>query len=91
MIGTSTKPGAFTEEIAAEMARNVDRPIIFPLSNPTRLAEAHPQDVSNWTDGRALMTTGSPFPPVEVNGSKTEIGILDSRSRSVPYELTGPR
>lgn len=66
------------------MARNVDRPIIFPLSNPTRLAEAHPQDVSNWTDGRALMTTGSPFPPVEVNGSKMEIGTLHPRIRRGP-------
>lgn len=56
------------------MARHVDRPIIFPLSNPTRLAEAHPQNVSDWTGGQALMTTGSPFSPVEVDGSRVEIG-----------------
>lgn len=79
LIGTSTQPGAFTREVVAEMARHVDRPVVFPLSNPTRLAEAHPQDVSDWTDGRALMTTGSPFPPVEHNGTKTEIGT------SAPY------
>ena len=74
LIGTSTRPGAFTEEIVTEMAKHVDRPIVFPLSNPTRLAEGQPQDIINWTEGRALITTGSPFPPAEYRGTKTEIG-----------------
>ena len=55
------------------MARHVDRPIIFPLSNPTRLHEADPKDLNNWTDGRALIATGSPFPPVTHNGKKYEV------------------
>lgn len=74
LIGTSTKPGAFTEAVIREMARNVDRPIIFPLSNPTRLHEAKPDDLYHWTEGRALVTTGSPFPPVNYNGVEHEIG-----------------
>jgi malate dehydrogenase (oxaloacetate-decarboxylating) len=52
----------------------VDRPIILPLSNPTRLAEADPADVLAWTGGRALVATGSPFPPVEIGGSLRRIG-----------------
>lgn len=74
LIGTSTKPKAFTEDIIREMAKHVDRPIVFPLSNPTRLHEAQPQDINKWTDGKALIATGSPFPPVEHNGIKKEIG-----------------
>jgi hypothetical protein len=74
LIGTSTKPGAFTEEIVREMAKHVKRPMIFPLSNPTRLHEAKPEDLIKWTDGQALVATGSPFPPVEHNGKKIEIG-----------------
>ena len=73
LIGTSTKPGTFTEEIVKEMAKHVDRPIIFPLSNPTRLHEAKPTDIYKWTDGKALIATGSPFPPVEHNGTKYEV------------------
>ncbi|KAJ5956335.1 Malic enzyme NAD-binding [Penicillium viridicatum] len=73
LIGTSTKPGAFTEDIVRAMARKVERPIIFPLSNPTRLHEAKPADLYEWTDGRALVATGSPFPPVTHNGTKYDI------------------
>ncbi|KAJ5178556.1 Malic enzyme NAD-binding [Penicillium coprophilum] len=73
LIGTSTKPGAFTEDIIREMADHVKRPIIFPLSNPTRLHEAKPADLYEWTDGRALVATGSPFPPVTHNGTDYEI------------------
>ncbi|PGG97196.1 malate dehydrogenase (oxaloacetate-decarboxylating) [Blastomyces parvus] len=73
LIGTSTKAGAFTEQIIREMARHVEHPIVFPLSNPTRLHEAQPKDVMEWTGGKALIATGSPFPPVEYRGMKTEI------------------
>ncbi|KAJ5330456.1 hypothetical protein N7476_000239 [Penicillium atrosanguineum] len=70
LIGTSTKPKAFTEDIIREMAKHVERPIVFPLSNPTRLHEAQPKDLYEWTDGQALVATGSPFDPVEYGGTK---------------------
>lgn len=73
LIGTSTKPGAFTQEVVEEMAKHVERPIIFPLSNPTRLHEAQPGDINKWTKGKALIATGSPFPPVEYEGKKYEV------------------
>ncbi len=74
LIGTSTKPKMFNKEVVQEMAKHVDRPIIFPLSNPTRLHEADPKDLFEWTDGKVLTATGSPFPPVEMkNGRKREI------------------
>lgn len=64
LIGTSTVPGAFTEDIVRAMAAHCPRPIILPLSNPTRLHEAKPADLLAWTRGKALVATGSPFPPV---------------------------
>ncbi|NMO89613.1 NAD-dependent malic enzyme [Actinomycetospora sp. TBRC 11914] len=64
LLGLSTAQGAFTEEIVRTMAGKVDRPIVFPLSNPTANAEARPADIDGWTDGRALIATGSPFPPL---------------------------
>ncbi|KAF2032778.1 hypothetical protein EK21DRAFT_60106 [Setomelanomma holmii] len=73
LIGTSTKPGAFSEHVVREMAKHVERPAIFPLSNPTRLHEAKPQDLYDWTDGKVLVATGSPFPPVKHNGKEYDI------------------
>lgn len=73
LIGTSTKPGAFTEDVVREMAKHVERPVIFPLSNPTKLHEVKPQDLYDWTDGKVLVATGSPFDPVKYNGKEYEI------------------
>lgn len=74
LIGTSTIGGAFTESVVREMHTHVERPIILPLSNPTRLHEATPSDLIHWTQGAALIATGSPFDPVEFNGQIYEIG-----------------
>jgi len=73
LIGLSTLGGAFTESIVREMARKVGRPIIFPLSNPTDRCEAVPEDLMRWTDGRAIVATGSPFAPVDLAGRKIPI------------------
>ncbi|EGP4971590.1 NAD-dependent malic enzyme [Enterococcus faecium] len=74
MIGTSTQPGAFTEEIVKEMVAHTPRPIIMPLSNPTKLAEAKAKDLIEWTDGKALVGTGIPAADVEYNGVTYQIG-----------------
>jgi malate dehydrogenase (oxaloacetate-decarboxylating) len=73
LIGTSTQAGAFTEHIVRDMAAHADRPIIMPLSNPTSRCEAQPEDLIRWTDGRALIATGSPFPPVQHNDRTYDI------------------
>jgi malate dehydrogenase (oxaloacetate-decarboxylating) len=74
LIGTSAQGGAFTEPIVRAMASTVDRPIIVPMSNPTHLAEARPEDLIKWTLGRALVATGSPFAPVVFDRTTYVIG-----------------
>lgn len=74
LIGTSTQPGTFTESIVKEMAAHTKRPIIFPLSNPTKLAEAKAADLIAWTDGRALVGTGIPAADVTYKGVTYQIG-----------------
>ena len=74
LIGTSGVPGAFSEAAIREMAAHTERPVVFPLSNPTAKTEAIPADILAWTDGRALIATGSPFEPVRVNGVDHVIG-----------------
>ena len=73
LIGLSTAGGAFTEPLVREMARKVKRPIIFPLSNPTSKSEAAAGDLIRWTEGRALVATGSPFSPVAFGGRTVSI------------------
>jgi malate dehydrogenase (oxaloacetate-decarboxylating) len=74
LVGTSTVGGAFTERIVREMASQVKRPLIFPLSNPTERIEAVPADLIAWTDGRALIGTGTPWQPVPYKGVTYDIG-----------------
>ena len=97
LIGLSTVKGIFTESIVRDMARKTERPIIFPLSNPTSRSEAEPSDLLAWSEGRALVATGSPFAPVEYDGKQIEIaqcnnvfifpavglGLLASQARRV--------
>jgi malate dehydrogenase (oxaloacetate-decarboxylating) len=97
LIGVSGQAGAFTEQAVREMAKYTSRPVIFPLSNPTSRSEATPQDLMEWTGGRALIGTGSPFEPVTYGGKKFPIaqtnnsyifpglalGIIASKARYV--------
>ena len=97
LIGVSGQCGAFSEEAVREMATHTARPILFALSNPTSCCEATPHDLVNWTEGRALIGTGSPFEPVTFNGQKVTIaqpnnsyifpglalGIIASKARRV--------
>lgn len=74
LVGTSGQAGCFTREIVESMLRHTDRPVIMPLSNPTVMAEAVPADLYRWTEGRCLVGTGSPFPPVAHNGRTYRVG-----------------
>ncbi len=74
IIGASGQAGAFDEELVRSMAAKIERPIILPFSNPTSISEARPEDLLRWTDGRALIATGSPFDPVELGDRRFEIG-----------------
>jgi malate dehydrogenase (oxaloacetate-decarboxylating) len=78
LIGASTAAGAFTESIVREMAKHCERPIIFPLSNPAPMAEATPADLIAWTEGRALIATGSAFQPVTYRGVTYVIGQVNN-------------
>lgn len=73
LVGCSTHAGAFTKDVVEAMAAEVDRPIILPLSNPSRLVEVDPRDANDWTGSKALLATGSPFPPVKMPNGKDYI------------------
>ena len=74
MAGASGQPGVFDEGIVRQLAAGAQRPLIFPFSNPTSKSEGRPDDLIPWTEGRALIATGSPFDPVELDGRTYEIG-----------------
>ena len=78
LIGVTGQPGLFTEDVVRAMADGVDRPVVLPLSNPTPRCEAIPADVIAWTGGRALVGTGSPFPPVEFGGTTHSIAQVNN-------------
>lgn len=78
LVGVSAQAGAFTEEVVRAMSRNTPRPVVLPLSNPTSLSEAKPEDLFRWTDGKVLVGTGSPFPTVDVNGHSVRISQINN-------------
>ena len=78
LIGVSGQQGAFTEPAIRKMAENVERPVIFPISNPTTRSEATPEQLIAWTNGRAIVGTGSPFPPVAWNGRSIAIDQINN-------------
>ena len=78
LIGTSGQPGMFTREVVMAVGENTSRPVILPLSNPTTKAEAIPQDVCDWTDGKALVATGSPFDPVKHGNKEIRVGQMNN-------------
>ncbi|NQZ10699.1 MAG: NAD-dependent malic enzyme [Algicola sp.] len=73
LIGVSGQPGLFTEDVIKEMASHTEHPVVLPLSNPTCRVEATPSDIIKWSEGRAIVATGSPFAPVEYNGKTHEV------------------
>jgi malate dehydrogenase (oxaloacetate-decarboxylating) len=101
LIGVSGKPGLFTQEVIRQMLAGCPRPIILPLSNPSQHVEAHPQDVVEWTDGKAIIATGSPFEEIEHNGEAFKIsqcnnsyvfpgvglGVISCKARLVSDEM----
>ena len=74
LVGTSTQPGTFTKEVVEAMCENTERPVIFPLSNPTKLAEATAKDLIEWSNGKAFVATGIPSDDIEYNGVNYVIG-----------------
>jgi malate dehydrogenase (oxaloacetate-decarboxylating) len=78
LIGCSTHARGFTEEVIRAMKEHCERPIIFPLSNPSKLVEVDPKDANDWTDGMALIATGSPFPPVKAPNGKDYMCVFSN-------------
>lgn len=85
LIGTSTRGGAFTEEVVKKMAEGCERPIILPLSNPSKLVEVDPKDANDWTGGKALLATGSPFPPAKMPNGKDYMCVFPPDHRFVGF------